>query len=202
MKNKYLRLFIAVAVVLGIALLAKGQVAWAEQDSSVGSVVDLERGEFAVLPAKPDPGSVKPPPGHLSICENGLFSVGGVAILEIKDLKPGYCVEAILWNPMFHFKRYPDGAGSALAHLLFLRIYYQGRLTYDLPFDDGTVEACYAIPPEKQAQFYFYDFYGKRFGTRTEPPKSWDLLETRVDTDNKTACAFTQVSGVYSLVGK
>jgi hypothetical protein len=201
MAKKYLRLFIVFAVVLGIALLAKGQVAWAEQDNA-GSAVGLEQGELAVLPAKPGPGTVKPPPGQRGICYNGLVSIGGVVTLEIKDLKPGYCVEAVLWNPRFHFKRFPDGAGSPLAHLLFLRIYYHGRLTYELPMEDGTVDACYAIPPEKQGQFYFYDFYGKRFGMRTEQPESWELLETRVDADNKIACAFTQISGAYSLVGK
>ena len=202
MKNKYLRLFIAVAVIFGIALLAKGQIAWAAQDSSAGSAMVLEQGEFAVLPAKPNPGSVKPPPGHFSICQKGLFSVGGIVTLDIQDLKPGYCVEAELWNPMFHFKRYPDGAGSPLAHLLFLRIYYHGRLIYELPAEDGTIQACYAIPPEKQAQFYFYDFFGMRFEKRTEPPTFWEPLETQVDTDMKTACAFTQISGAYSLVGK
>jgi len=202
MANKFVRGIIAVIVVIGIALLAKGQVAWADQENGLDPVIAAGNVEPAVLQAKPGPGSVKPPPSKAYICENGTHSVGGVVILEITDLKPGYCVEAVLWNPRFQFKRYPDGAGSALAHLLFLRIYYHGKLTYEVPMEDGTIEACYAIPPDKQGQFYFYDFYGMRFHKRTEPPKSWEPLETRVDDSNKTACAFTQTSGVYGLIGK
>ena len=147
-------------------------------------------------------GSVKPPPSTLVACENGFYSVGGVATIEIKDLKPGYCVEAVLWNPRFQIHRLPDGVGSPLAHMLFLRIYLNGRLVYEILPGDGTVEACYALPPDKQAQFYFYDFYGKRFNKLTETPKTWDALDTRLDTEKKTACAFTQVSGVYGLIGK
>lgn len=202
MKSMYLRMFIAVAMVLGIALLANGQAAWAVQDNASEPLLVKEQGESAPAPAKPGPGSVKPPPAEFHACENGFYSVGGVVTLEIKDLKPGYCVEAVLWNPRFQIKRIPDGVGQVLAHMLFLRIYYAGRLTYEVPAEDGSIETCYAIPPEKQAQFYFYDFYGKRFHKRSEPPKSWDQIATRVDDGQKTACAFTQVSGVYALIGK
>lgn len=201
MNNKYFRTVIAVVVVLGIALLAKGQVAWAGQSDNISPAVGREN-EASVSLAVPGPGSVKPPPEKFYVCENGLYSVGGVVTIEIKDLKPSYCVEAVLWNPMFQIKRIPQDAGTVLAHFLFLRIYYAGRLAYEIPAGDGSVEACYALPPEKLGQFFFYDFYGKRFGKRTEPPTSWDALETTVDTEKKTACAFTQVSGVYSLVGK
>lgn len=202
MMNKYLRLILVVIVVLGIAMLAKSQVAWADQDNSAGSVVALEQGELAVLQAKPEPGSVKPPPGYLSICENGRFSVGGVATLEIKDLKPGYCVEAILWNPRFQIHRLPEDSGQALAHFLFLRIYFTGNLIHEVPAGDGTIEACYAIPPEKQANFYYYDFFWKRFNKETKPLIGWNQVETRFDDQKKTACAFTQISGVYGLIGK
>lgn len=202
MKIKFLRAVIAVAIVFGIALLTNGQVAWAGQDAVSDPVAAVEQGEPAVFPAKPGPGSVKPPPSTFSACENGFYSVGGVATIEIKDLKPGYCIEAVLWNPRFQIHRLPDDAGSPLAHMLFLRVYLNGRLVYDVPPGDGTVETCYALPPDKQAQFYFYDFYGKRFNKRTEMPRTWDVLDTRVDTDKKTACAFTQASGVYGLIGK
>lgn len=202
MVTKYLRVLIAVAVVLGVALLANGGVAWAGQDESAGAAVILEQGQPAVLLSKPGPGSVKPPPSKFHACEDGTYSVGGVVVLEIKDLKPGYCIEAFLWNPRFQIHRLPDGVGSPLAHMLFLRVYLNGRLVYDVLPGDGTVEACYALPPDKQAQFYFYDFYGKRFNKSTEMPRTWDVLDTRADTNKKTACAFTQVSGVYGLIGK
>ncbi len=202
MKNKYLRVAIAIVLAVAITLLAKGQVAWAGQDDNSTVVSVLEDGEFSVSLLGPQPGSVKPPPAKFSACENGLYSVGGVATIEIKDLKPGYCIEAVLWNPRFQIHRLPDGAGAPLAHMLFLRVYLNGRLVYEIPAGDGTVDTCYALLPDKQAQFYFYNFYGMRFKKLDRPPTSWDKLDTRVDTDKKTACAFTQISGVYGLMGK
>lgn len=201
MKNRYLRAILAVVIVTGIALLAGGQVAWAGQEDSTPAEVSAGQDRFAMAQIG-KPGSVKPPPREFSACENGLYSVGGVVTLEIKDLKPGYCVEAVLWNPRFQVRRLPDGVGSPLAHMLFLRVYLNGRLVYEVLPGDGTVETCYALPPDKQGQFYFYDFYGKRFNKRTELPRTWDTLETTIDDQNKTACAFTQVSGVYGLIGK
>jgi hypothetical protein len=202
MTHKYFRLVIAIVLVLGIAMLAKGQVVWAGQDDGSTPAAASAQGEYTVSLAGPKPGSVKPPPEEFYTCVDGFYSVGGVVTLDIKDLKPGYCVEAVLWNPRFQIHRLPDGAGSPLAHMLFLRIYLNGRLVYEILPGDGTVEACYALLPDKQAQFYFYDFYGMRFNKLTETPKTWDTLDTRLDTDKKTACAFTQVSGVYGLIGK
>lgn len=202
MKHHPLRIFLTVTVILTIFILAGGETVWAVQGGAQALSAPLNQTGFAPAPGKPGPGSVKPPPPFLSICKDGLYSIGGVVTLEIKDLKSGYCVEAVLWNPRFQIRRLPEDAGKPLAHLLFLRVYYAGRLTYEIPPADGSVEACYALPPEKQGQFYFFDFYGMRFKKRTRPPLTWDSLETRIDTEKKTACAFTQVSGVYALVGK
>ncbi|MFZ5884597.1 MAG: hypothetical protein ACOYYI_12530 [Chloroflexota bacterium] len=202
MKIHPLRILLALSVVLTIFFLAGGETVWAVQGGGQSVSASLNRSGFAPAPGKPGPGSVKPPPPFLAICKDGLYSIGGVVALEIKDLKPGYCVEAILWNPRFQIRRIPEDAGKPLAHLLFLRVYYAGRLTYEILPGEGTVEACYALPPEKQGQFYFFDFYGMRFKKLTRPPLTWDPIETRTDTEKKTACAFTQVSGVYALVGK
>ena len=199
MIKNYLRVMVVIAMLMGIALLAKGQVAWAGPASETDSVAISGQVDASVQLKKPDPGTVKPPPSSIEICENGVFSVGGVITLEITDLKPGYCVEAFLWNHAFAIGRIPDDAGQALAHLGFLRIYLNGRLIYELPQEDGTIEICYAIPPEKQAQIYFYDFYGPRFGEQTGQP-SWEKADTTVE--NNIACAFAQVSGVYALIGK
>jgi hypothetical protein len=201
MIKRYLRVIVILIVLVGIALLARGQVAWAGQDNTVESAVVREQNELNLL-AGPGPGSVQPPPTKFSACKNGFYSIGGVVTLEIKDLKPKYCIEALLWNRKFQIKRIPDDAGKALADFLLLKVYYSGRLVYELPATDGTILACYAIPPKKQAQFFFYDFYGKHFDKRTEPPRTWDILPTAVDTEKKIACAFTQVSGVYGLIGK
>lgn len=202
MKHHLLRIFLALTVILTMFLLAGGETAWAVQGAPKASGLSLNQTGFAPASGKPGPGSVKPPPPPSAICKDGLYSIGGVATLEIKDLKPGYCLEAILWNPRFQFRRLPEDAGKPLAHLLFLRIYYAGRLTYEILPGDGTAEACYALPPDKQGKFYFFDFYGMRFKKLSRPPLTWESIETRTDTQKKTACTFTQTSGVYALVGK
>ncbi len=199
--GKYTRVIIVIILVMGIVLLARNNSASAQLGAALDSSVQ-SGGQSAMELAKPDPGSVKPPPKKLTVCQNGSYSVGGMVILTITDLKPSYCVEAELWNPNFQIKRLPDGVGAPLSHLLFLRIYFAGHMVYEIPAGDGVVEACYALPPDKQGQFYFYDFYWERFKKHNEAPSGWEPLNTRVDTDKKVACAFTQISGVYGLIGK
>ena len=202
MNSKNIRLVIVVVIVLGIALLAGGNAVWAGPKASGNTTIDLEQGEPSNFLAQPEPGSVKPPPSKGSFCVEGFYSVGGVVTLDIQELAPGYCIEAELWNPVFKAKLVPEDAGKVLAHTLFIKVYYHGKLTYEVLPGDGIVEACYAIPPEKQVQFYFYDFYGKRFDKRAEPPETWDSVETRTDENNIIACAFTHTSGAYDLVGQ
>lgn len=202
MNGKFIRLLIAAAFILGIVLLAGGQEVWAGTQSASEAVAVLEQGDSSIPLSQSEPGSVKPPPPEFSVCADGRYSVGGVVILAIKDLKPGYCIKALLWDPYYQTNLIPEGAGKPLAHMLYLRVFFEGSLVYDVPAADGVLESCYAIPPEKQAQVYIYDYYGVRFEKRTEPPQTWNLLQTRVDDNNKVACAFTQTSGVYALVGK
>jgi hypothetical protein len=202
MINKYIRFVVAAALVVVIVLLAGGNAVWAGPKSIGEAAVALEQNEPSAPLSEPGRGSVNPPPAEFYGCGDGRYSIGGVVILETKDLKPGYCIKALLWDPNFKTTLIPEDTGIPLAHMLFLRVYYEGKLVYDVPAGDGTVESCYAIPPDKQAQIYFYDYYGVEFQKRTEPPLAWDLLPTQVDETNKTACAFTQTSGVYALVGK
>lgn len=146
------------------------------------------------------PGSVKPPPAELTACEQGDFSVGGVSILKVHQLVPGYCLTANLWNHAFALGRVPDGSGKVLADITFLRVFYQGRLVYEVPSQDGNIEICYAVPPDiDNAKIYFYDFYGPRFGKRTGQP-SWEPLQTTVT--GGAACAAAQTSGAYALIGQ
>jgi hypothetical protein len=100
--------------------------------------------------AQPEPGTVKPPPGDITICEDGIHSVGGVSTLDVKDLAPGYCLVAFLRDHGFALGRIPDGAGTVLADITFLRVFYQGRLFYELPAEDGQVKICYAVPPARR----------------------------------------------------
>lgn len=196
--NKYFRILIALAFVLGVVLLAKNNVAGA---GSAGETKqsDLAQEQPSVPLAKPEPGTVKPPPSELTICKNGTYSVGGVSTLGVTDLASGYCLEAFLRNHAFALGRIPDGAGQVLAHITFLRVYQNSKFVYDIPTGDGNVEICYAVPPGMQAQIYFFNFYGPQFGKRTGQP-SWEALPTSVS--DGVACAPAQTSGAYALIGK
>lgn len=149
--------------------------------------------------AKPEPGTVKPPPSGIVICKDGSHSVGGVAILNIIRLKPNYCLEAFLWNHAFAIGRIPGDAGKVLADVTFLKVYYKNQFIYEVPVQDGNITICYAVPLGKQVQIYFFDFYGPRFKERTGQP-AWEPLLTTV-TDG-VACAAAQTSGAYALIGK
>jgi hypothetical protein len=152
-----------------------------------------------LLFSKPDPGTVKPPKPGITVCENGMYSVGGVATLNINNLAPGYCLEAFLHNKNYALGRIPDGAGKILANVTFLKVYYRGKFTYEVPPEDGDIEICFAVPPGKQAQIYFYNHYGPRFGKGTGQP-AWEPLQTTLE--NGIACAPAQTSGAYALIGK
>jgi hypothetical protein len=196
--NKYVRLLLVVALVLGIAFLAKDEVAWADP-SAQGDISGPSQGDASSLAAKPDPGSVKPPRPEIKFCDNGIYSVGGVATFTVNDLAPGYCLEAFLHNKNYAIGRIPDGAGNILAHVTFLRVFYQGQFTYDVPPEDGDIKICFAVPPGKQAEIYFYDHYAARFGKGTGQP-AWEPLPTTLE--NGLACAPAQTSGAYALIGK
>lgn len=198
--KKNLRLMIVLVLVLGVALFAKGRVVWA----SIGNDAEptLKQGVSSASSAKSGLGSVKPPAPKGYFCINGQYSVGGVATIGIKNLKPDYCIEAELWNPISQSQFIPEDSGKILAGSLSLKIYYNSSLVYEILPENGSVETCYAIPPKKQAKIYFYNFYGKEFEKLTETPTTWDLVDTRINENNTVACAFTLISGLYDLVGK
>jgi hypothetical protein len=124
-----------------------------------------------------------------------------VVTLRVNRLAVDYCLNAYLWNHAFAIGRIPGGAGRVLAEVTFLEVYYQDRFVhaYDVPAETDSIQICYAVPLGKQAQIYFLDFYGPRFGTRTGQP-SWEPLPTTVS--NGIACATAQTSGAYALIGK
>src|SRR5690606_22512049 len=106
--------------------------------------------------------TVKPPPPHILRCVSGIGSLSGVSTLSVRDLATGYCLAGFLRDHTFALGQIPPGAGQFLADITFLRIFYYGKLVSDLPEEDGRVRVCYAVPPGKQAQIYFIDFYGSQ----------------------------------------
>jgi hypothetical protein len=196
--NKTNRIILVLALTLGVAALAWDRVAWADP-ASAESPSALTGVDASSDQAKGNPGTVKPPRKGIRTCENGLNSVGGVATINITDLVPGYCLEAFLHNKNYALGRIPDGAGKILANVTFLKVYYQGKFSYEVPEEDGDLEICFAVPPGKVAQIYFYNHYGPRFGQGTGQP-GWEPLPTTVV--DGVACAPAQISGAYALIGQ
>ena len=139
---------------------------------------------------------MQPPPPEVLRCEGGISSLAGVSTLSVTDLAPGYCLAAFLRDHGFALGRIPPGAGQFLADITFLRIYYYGKLVSGLSEDDGRVRVCYAVPPGKQAQIYFLDFYG----SQSNGQSSWEPLTTTVN-NHGVACAKAQTTGAYALIG-
>jgi hypothetical protein len=196
--NKLMRLVLFIALLAGVLTLARGRVAWADATAAADPSGLASQGAAPNLD-KPDPGSVKPPRPEIKFCEDGLYSVGGVATVHVEDLAPGYCLEAFLHNKNYALGRIPEGAGKILANVTFLRVFYHGKFTYEVPAEDGDIEICFAVPPGTQAQIYFYNHYGPRFGEVTGQP-AWEPLPTTVE--DGIACAPAQISGAYALIGE
>lgn len=199
--GKFSRILIVIVLVFGVLFLARNNVAWA---GSTGELKQsgLAEGQPLVSAAKPEPckGTVCPPPDKIKICDDGKYSIGGVSTLEVTELAPEYCLEAFLHNKAIAIGRIPDGAGQVLANATFVQVYHHSKFVYNIPNADGTVKICYAVPPgTQQANIYFFDFYGPRFGERTGQP-AWELLDTTVS--GGIACAPAQTSGVYALIGQ
>lgn len=165
------------------------------------NLLQWDAGLIRTAPAvSQQPGTVRPPPPEVTICQDGLASVGGLSTLEVNNLAPGYCLAAFLRNGGVALGRVPDGAGRILANITFLRVFHNSSFVYEVPDADGDVEVCYAVPGEPtDPQIYFFDFYGPQFGERTGQPE-WELLPTTVD--GGVACAPAQTSGAYALFGE
>jgi hypothetical protein len=199
MRN-YIRVSIVITLLLVTVLFARNNVAWAGAARGATGVPQEEAlNQSSVSPDKPEPGTVKPPPPEIVICEEGVHSVGGVATLEVTNLAPGYCLVAFLRDHAFAVGRIPPGAGEVLAPITSLRIFYYGKLVHELPEEDGQSKLCYAVPPGKTVQIYFLNFYGPRLGEQTGQP-SWEPLDTIMD--GGLACAAAQTTGAYALIGQ
>jgi SdrD B-like protein len=147
-------------------------------------------------------GTVQPPPNEINVCVPGNYSLGGVSTLTVNQLATGYCLHAFLWNHSFALGRIPGGAGRILSAVTFVEYFYQGTFVYqyDVPGETDSIQVCYAVPTGMQAQIYFFDHYGPRFGHPHQGQPSWMPLQTTIQ--NGIACAVAQTSGAYALIGK
>jgi hypothetical protein len=151
---------------------------------------------------QPEPGTVKPPPSNIQVCSPGVYSLGGISTLTVSQLAEGYCVHAYLWKHGFAIGRIPGGAGRILSEVTFIEYFYQSNFVYqyDVAGQAQSIQVCYAVPAGTQAQIYFFDHFGPKFGHPHQGPPAWVPLETTIQ--NGIACAVAQTSGAYALIGK
>lgn len=190
----YFRIFMILAVLLGLVGLARNEVAWAQPGTKSDPSVQAQDGFPTTVVQDDDDeeekGTVHPPKKKVKTCKTGTFSVGGVAVLKVKRLAHNYCVTASLRKGSKDSGSIPAGAGSILAAITDVQFFYRNHRIGTLPASKGAVEICYAVPPGKQAQIYFRE-YGK---------KEWKPLVTSFKKG--MACAPAQISGSYALIGK
>ena len=210
--KQVMRILIVFALVLVGVLLARNNSVWAGAADDNASIAaqpqvdtSLQQGNLVKKRKhKKDhddhgKGTVKPPHGHIKTCHDGDYSVGGVVILRVINLEDDICLDLELEKNGFAIGRLPKDAGKLLTSRVVKRIYLHNHLQYQFPKPDDRVQTCFAAPPNKEVKIYFFDYYGPRFKERREQP-SWEPLDTTVE--DGLACAYTDTSGVYALVGK
>jgi hypothetical protein len=119
--GKFIRIFIALIVVLGLTVLAKNNAAWAANpgaDPNQSSIAQAEQSTSSKEDDDDDDdckdkdkkkkhddkdkdkcddddhGTVKPPKDHHKICHDEHKSVGGVVVVHVKKTPHKECVDA------------------------------------------------------------------------------------------------------------
>lgn len=206
--RKYIRIFIALMVVLSFVLLAKSQAAGAanpsagqasleqansssqlQSDNKDNDDCDDDKNDKTAKKDKKDKdddddcdngGTVNPPDDDFDVCEKGEYSVGGVAVLDVKKLQ-----DRSKKDDCFHAESkssanvdLPKNAGPVLSDKIVLTSVGQGSL----------ITICFAAPPGKKVKIYVNE------------NNSWKAVGTQVK--NGVACAKVHSSGSYVLGGK
>jgi hypothetical protein len=193
--NKFIRLTIMIAVVLGIVFVAQNQVAWANQAPGPSLSARQDR-EQSVLPAAKDDckdknknkdkcqGTVKTPPHQILIPVTGDYSVGGFCTLNVAFNDPAITLDATLQTPLP--RDLPDKVHKVSQGCL-LTYYSSSQRLDELSASAGSATICFAAIPQQQTVVYFHNLY--------DANPTWVPLETTVE--NGIACAAAPKSGVY-----
>ncbi len=183
MKQK-IQFLIAVVMSIGVIFLASNRVAWANGMPAKESQVlqDPQRSVAAVAAA---PGSVRPPSiAPIIPVTGGVYSIGGVCVLELKNMSAEIKLDAellaldVLEETPKEFTRYLAGVCS-------LAYQKSGELITDLVLADGNAEICFAALPQTPSQIYVYD------------DTTWFVLETVLK--DGMMCADASKTGKYVL---
>ena len=209
--KRIFRVFIMIAVVLGIVGLARNQVAWAATSPETADQSVLGQVDESVSPDKDDDcdepenkdrprcqdkdkdkckknpkhcGSVKPPPHRITIRASGNYSVGGFCTLSTAWTASDLLLDASIVSPLP--RELPDRVQKVRQGCL-LEYYSSDERIDEMPEASGTTTICFAATPGHPITIYFDNKYS------AEP--DWVALETT--TNAGTACATANASGVY-----
>jgi hypothetical protein len=197
--GKFIRIFIALIVVLGLTVLAKNNAAWAANREADPNQPSLSQEEHSKPPkhdhhcdrdkdkkkkhddkhkCDDDHGTVKPPKHHHKICHKEHKSVGGVVVVHVKKTPHKHCVEASTKPHDPAKDSLPPGLGTVQSDVLTLAISSQ----------ETNVNICFAAPPLKKVKIF------------SSGTGSWQAIKTNVNKG--VACADVSSSGKFVLVAQ
>ncbi len=195
--NKTFRVIIALALVLGVAILAKDNIAWAGPNSDVDSSVSPQDNPSPPLAPLGKPGSVKPPRYRLVIpVTGGTFPIGGICTFTAQYNISGLVDVVFVEEQIEQSRSIPFPEANGVMHLPGCHVlhYKLEKVMTETALADGSWTICFAARPEETTTIHYYL---DDLETITPP---WIPLETTVV--NGIACAPANYSGVYAPASK
>jgi hypothetical protein len=207
--GKNVRILLALALVLGIVISARNNLAWAGPAAGADQSTQAQNEPSVFLgPDGPgnkdkdkdkdkDKGTVKPPPGIvIPVTGGGTYSVGGICTMTIEYTATGLSDLLYLEVPVEKSRSvpFPESKGKIQLPGCHVLHYQSGQLMNEMGTEDGSWTICFAAQPKKTTTIYYYLDNLETVGT------TWVPLETTVE--NGIACASANYSGVYAPASK
>ena len=198
--NKSMRIILLLALLAGIAVLARNQVAWATPSAEASLSAYQDDVQADVLPKKGDDpcilpngklrhrckGTVKPPPQNVIIPVTGQYSIGGFCTLDVELSDADIPLNAVILAPLP--RDLPDGVHKVGQGCLLTYSYISTNTRINtLSSTSGNATICFSAIAGKQMTLYYYD------NDALSP--AWVKLTTT--NQNGIACAVGNSSGIY-----
>lgn len=184
---RFIRIALVIIVFFGIVVTARNQTAWAanlpswsnssaparvvlsapqsqdddcdkESNKDKNKCKDKDKDKDKCKKNKDDCGTVKPPPGAITITKSGTYNVGGFCnyTVEFAAPNPGISVRVALERPLP--RSLPDGVHKVRQGC---RVTYSQNGQRIEEFTDamGTSQICFAPTPGQEMTIYYYNVY-------------------------------------------
>ena len=207
---KFIRVMIAISLMLGIVILARKNAAWAANPAAESDRSSQDQAGLSISPAKDDDcdkdkgkdkdkckGTVKPPPGIIiPVTGGGTYSVGGICTMTIAYNVSGLSDLLSLEVPVEKSSSvpFPESNGKIQLPGCHVLHYQSGQLMTEMSPEAGSWTICFAAQPKKTTTIYYY-----LDNLETVVP-IWIPLETTIE--NGIACAPANYSAVYAPASK